>query len=223
MLEILSDFAEKNSDGNFVITEEILHSVLTQNVRRFDKGGDAFYDQISALHKSMRGSDPDAALYWFCRMIDGGCDPHYIARRLVRFASEDIGNADPRALSMIMDAWQAYERLGSPEGDLVLAQAVIFLSVAAKSNASYTAFNQAMNDVESHGSLEVPLHLRNAPTKLMKTLDFGKNYRYAHDEPDAFAKGENYFPEKMGKKIYYQPVSRGLEIQIKEKLELLRK
>ncbi|OGT45673.1 MAG: recombination factor protein RarA [Gammaproteobacteria bacterium RIFCSPHIGHO2_12_FULL_38_11] len=223
LLEILSDFAMPDSSGKTIITETILQAVLTQNLRRFDKGGDAFYDQISALHKSMRGSDPDAALYWFCRMIDGGCDPHYIARRLVRFASEDIGNADPRALSIAVDAWQAYEKVGSPEGDLFLAQVVIFLAIAAKSNASYAAFNQAMADVHSGGSLAVPLHLRNAPTKLMKELNFGKDYRYAHDEPDAFVVGENYFPEGMGKKVYYEPVPRGLEIKIKEKLDRLRK
>ncbi|MCX7121310.1 MAG: replication-associated recombination protein A [Gammaproteobacteria bacterium] len=223
LLEILSDFATRDDSGNTIITEAILHSVLTQNLRRFDKGGDAFYDQISALHKSMRGSDPDAALYWFCRMIDGGCDLHYIARRLVRFAAEDVGNADPRALSISIDAWQAYERIGSPEGDLILAQVVIFLAIAAKSNASYAAFNRAMAEVKNGGSFDVPLHLRNAPTKLMKDLNFGKDYRYAHDEPDAFAAGEHYFPEGMLKKIYYEPVPRGLEIQIKEKLDRLRK
>lgn len=222
MLEILADFIEKDHEGNFIITENLLQDVLTQNLRRFDKGGEEFYDQISALHKSVRGSDPDAALYWFCRMIDGGCDVDYIARRMMRMCSEDIGNADPRALSLTLDAWQTYERLGSPEGDLALAQAVIFLACCAKSNASYVAFNSAMSDVEKFGNAEVPLHLRNAPTKLMKALDYGKNYRYAHDEPNAFAKGENYFPEKIGKKIYYEPVDRGLEIQIKEKLGRLR-
>lgn len=222
MLEILSDFVEKDAAGNFTVTEELLQGVLTQNVRRFDKGGDEFYDQISALHKSVRGSDPDAALYWFCRMIDGGCDVDYIARRMMRMCSEDIGNADPRALSLTLDAWQTYDRLGSPEGELALAQAIIFLACCAKSNASYTAFKKAMQDCEQFGNAEVPLHLRNAPTQLMKQLDYGKNYRYAHDEPEAFAKGENYFPEKMGKKIYYEPVARGLEIQIKEKLERLR-
>ena len=221
LLEILTDFS---TDQNKIkITEALLSSVLTQNVRRFDKGGDAFYDQISALHKSVRGSDPDAALYWFSRMLDAGCDPHYIARRIVRIASEDIGNADPRALSIALDAWEAYDRLGSPEGELILAQAVIFLACAAKSNASYLAFNHAMDDAKNLGSLDVPLHLRNAPTSLMKKLDFGKNYRYAHDEPNAVALGENYFPEKMGKKIYYEPVLRGLEIQIAEKLNTYRK
>ena len=222
LLEILADFATSDDDKKMVITESLLQSVLTHNVRRFDKGGDVFYDQISALHKSMRGSDPDAALYWFSRMIDGGCDLHYIARRLVRFASEDIGNADPRALSIALEAWAAFDRLGSPEGELALAQAVIFLSVAAKSNASYVAFHKAMEDAKKLGSMEVPLHLRNAPTAFMKELDYGKNYRYAHDEPNAFAVGENYFPESIQKRTYYEPVSRGLEIQISEKLKKMR-
>ncbi|OGT25652.1 MAG: recombination factor protein RarA [Gammaproteobacteria bacterium RIFCSPLOWO2_02_FULL_42_14] len=221
ILEILFDFA-KHDDQKIMITPELLQSILTQNQRRFDKGGDAFYDQISALHKSVRGSDPDAALYWFSRMIDGGCDPHYLARRIVRMATEDIGNADPRALTIALDAWEAFDRLGSPEGELALAQAVVFLSVAPKSNATYLAYQNAQADVEKFGSLDVPLHLRNAPTKLMKALDYGKNYRYAHDEKDAIAVGENYFPEKMGKKIYYEPVPRGLEIQIGEKLKKLR-
>jgi len=222
ILEMLFDFAADPTKKKMVITESLLQSVLTHNVRRFDNHGDVFYDQISALHKSIRGSDPDAALYWFSRMIDGGCDPHYIARRLLRIASEDIGNADPRALSMTLDAWETYDRLGSPEGELALTQAVIFLSVAAKSNAVYLAWDQAMQDVKKYGNVEVPLHLRNAPTALMKQLDYGKHYRYAHDEPDAFAEGENYFPEKMQKKIYYQPAPRGLEIQIAEKLTILR-
>lgn len=223
MLEILSDFVEKDNRGNFTVTEELLQSVLTQNLRRFDKGGDVFYDQISALHKSVRGSDPDAALYWFCRMIDGGCDVDYIVRRMVRMASEDIGNADPRALSLVMDAWQAYERLGSPEGELMLAQAIIFLACAAKSNAAYVALHAAMDDVKKYGNAEVPLHLRNAPTQLMKALNYGKDYRYAHNEPDAFAAGENYFPETIKNAVYYEPVNRGLEIQIKEKLDALRR
>ncbi len=223
MLEIIADFIEKNEAGELIVTEALLQSVLTQSLRRFDKGGDDFYDQISALHKSVRGSDPDAALYWFSRMIDGGCDVDYIARRMMRMASEDIGNADPRALSFTLDAWQTYDRLGSPEGELALAQALVFLSCSAKSNAVYTALNAAKMDVEKYGSQPVPLHLRNAPTKLMKELEYGKNYRYAHDEPDAFAKGETYFPDKIKNKIYYEPVSRGLEIQIKEKLDKLRK
>lgn len=222
MLEIIADFVEKDDAGHLTVTENLLQSVLTQSLRRFDKGGDDFYDQISALHKSVRGSDPDAALYWFSRMIDGGCDVDYIARRMMRMCSEDIGNADPRALSLTLDAWQTYDRLGSPEGELALAQAVVFLSVAAKSNAVYTAFSAAKADVNNHGSLPVPLHLRNAPTKLMKALDYGKNYRYAHDEPDAFAAGETYFPDKIKSKVYYEPVARGLEIQIKEKLDVLR-
>lgn len=221
ILEILFDFAT-NENQTIHITSELLQSVLTQNQRRFDKGGDAFYDQISVLHKSVRGSDPDAALYWFSRMIDGGCDPHYIARRMVRMASEDIGNADPRALTIALNAWEAYDRLGPPEGELALAQAIIFLSVAPKSNASYVAFQKSQEDVKKYGSADVPLHLRNAPTQLMKELEYGKNYRYAHDEKEGFARGENYFPENMGKKIYYEPVSRGLEIQIAEKLRNLR-
>ncbi len=223
ILEIIADFVEKNEAGEFIVTDTLLQSVLTHSLRRFDKGGDDFYDQISALHKSVRGSNPDAALYWFSRMIDGGCDIDYIARRMMRMASEDIGNADPRALSLTLDAWQTYDRLGSPEGELALAQALVFLACSAKSNAVYTAFNAAKADVENFGSLSVPLHLRNAPTKLMKELDYGKNYRYAHDEPDAFAKGETYFPDKIKNKIYYAPVSRGLEIQIKEKLDQLRR
>jgi putative ATPase len=221
-LEICVDFAQAGKDGE-VISAETLSEILTDGVRRFDKGGEVFYDQISALHKAVRGSSPDAALYWFCRMIDGGCDPEYIARRIVRIASEDIGNADPRALTLALEAWQIYERLGSPEGELAIAQAVIYMAIAAKSNACYTAFNEAMADVKEYGSLEVPLHIRNAPTKLMKELGYGKNYRYAHDEANAYAAGENYFPDDMPQKQYYHPVSRGLEIKIKEKLEQLRK
>lgn len=222
LLEILTDTVLPNAQGEIVITDELLESVLTQSLRRFDKGGDAFYDQISALHKSIRGSDPDAALYWFARMCDGGCDPHYIARRLVRLASEDIGNADPRALTMTLEAWEAYDRLGSPEGELALAQAVVFLAMAAKSNAVYVAFERAKSDVKKFGSLEVPLHLRNAPTSLMKTLDYGKEYHYAHDFSDAFVPGENYFPMELRGQQYYHPVTRGLENKIKEKLDHLR-
>ena len=218
-LEISADLAE---DGK--ITRDLLSEVLAGGaLRRFDKGGDAFYDQISALHKSVRGSDPDAALYWFCRMIDGGCDPAYIARRMVRMASEDIGNADPRALEIALNAWQTQERLGSPEGELTLAQAIIYLSVAAKSNAVYKAYNQAMSEARQSGSLDVPLHLKNAPTRLMKKLDYGKEYRYAHDEPDGYAAGENYFPDGLPPTRFYQPVDRGLEIRIKQKLAELRK
>ncbi|NEX18249.1 MAG: hypothetical protein C1943_16975 [Halochromatium sp.] len=203
------------------IRVETLRQVIEGSVRRFDKGGDAFYDQISALHKSVRGSAPDAALYWLARMIDGGCDPLYIARRLVRMASEDIGNADPRALGIAMDAWDAQQRLGSPEGELALAQAAVYLASAAKSNAVYRAWNSALEDVRKQGSLEVPVHLRNAPTRLMKQLGYGHAYRYAHDEPDAYAAGEQYFPDGMAARRYYQPVERGLEIRIKEKLERL--
>lgn len=222
MLEILSDFAKKKGTRE-VVTEEALVEVLSGNVRRFDKGGDLFYEQISALHKAVRGTAPDAALYWFARMIDGGCDPEYIARRLVRMANEDVGNADPRALTLALAAWETYQRLGSPEGELALAQAVIYLACAPKSNAVYVALNNAMDDVKKYGSLEVPLHIRNAPTGLMKKLGYGKNYRYAHDEPEAYVPGETYFPEEMSEKRYYFPVARGLEIQIKEKLEQLRK
>lgn len=222
LLEILSDVASPNEQGEIIITKALLEAVVMQNMRRFDKGGEAFYDQISALHKSIRGSDPDAALYWFARMCDGGCDPHYIARRLVRTASEDIGNADPRALTITLEAWEAYDRLGAPEGELALAQAVVFLAMAAKSNAVYVAYGQAKSDVDKLGSLEVPLHLRNAPTSLMKALDYGKAYRYAHDFSDAFVPGESYLPKELAGRQYYQPVSRGLENKIKEKLDYLR-
>ena len=219
LLEQAADLAD-----NGVLSKEVVKSVLVAStLRRFDNKGDAFYDQISALHKSVRGSDPDAALYWLCRMLDGGCDPLYIARRVLRMASEDIGNADPRALNLCLDAWQTFERLGSPEGELAIAQAVVYLACAAKSNAVYTAYKQAMSDAKASGSQDVPMHLRNAPTKLMKDLDFGKNYRYAHDESDAFAAGEHYFPEDFGGRIYYQPVPRGLELKISEKLDHLRK
>jgi putative ATPase len=218
LLEIASDLAE---DGT--ITQSLLNDVLKDgSLRRFDKGGEAFYDQISALHKSVRGSNPDAALYWFVRMIDGGCDPFYVARRVVRMASEDIGNADPRGLRLALDAWETQERLGSPEGELAIAQAIVYLACAAKSNAVYTAFNTAMQDAKQSGTREVPLHLRNAPTKLMKSLDYGKDYRYAHNESNAYAAGENYFPEDMDAREYYHPVNRGLEIKIAEKLLMLR-
>lgn len=200
-----------------------LIEVLNQGrSRRFDKGGDVFYDQISALHKSVRGSDPDASLYWFARMLDGGCDPLYIARRLVRMASEDIGNADPRALDLCLSAWQVQERLGSPEGELALAQAVVYLACAAKSNAVYTAYKAVATEVSAQNSLPVPDHLRNAPTALMREQGFGADYRYAHDEPDAFAAGVNYFPEGMPATRFYYPVDRGLEIKIAEKLAYLR-
>lgn len=221
LLEIAADLAVEK-EGRSYITEETLKEILTGSLRRFDKYGEYFYDQISALHKSVRGSSPDAALYWLSRMLDGGCDPDYLARRIVRMASEDIGNADPRALQLTLNAWEAYERLGSPEGELALGQAVVYLACTAKSNAVYTAFNQAKQDVKALGTLDVPLHLRNAPTKLMRELDYGKNYRYAHDEADAYAAGEKYFPEVMGEKIYYHPAPRGLEIKIAEKLKHLR-
>jgi putative ATPase len=221
MLEISSDFAIKRGDHE-VITDDIVTQVLTGKVRRYDKRGDLFYEQISALHKSVRGSAPDASLYWFARMIDGGCDPEYIARRIVRMASEDIGIADPRALEIALNSWEAYQRLGSPEGELSLAQAVLYLACAPKSNAVYQAYHLAKEDVVKYGSLDVPIHLRNAPTKLLKEMGFGKTYRYAHDEPGGYAAGENYFPEKMPETQYYFPVERGLEIQIKEKLQRLR-
>jgi putative ATPase len=208
--------------GSHEVTDEDVAGVVAGGLRRFDKGGEYFYDLISALHKSVRGSDPDAALYWLARMLDGGCDPLYIARRAVRIASEDIGNADPRALALTLEAWDTYERLGSPEGELAIAQAVVYLAVAPKSNAVYAAFNAAADDVKQHGTLEVPLHLRNAPTKLMKTLDYGKNYRYAHDEEGAFAAGEQYLPDELKGRIYYEPVERGLEIRIAEKLAQFR-
>lgn len=197
---------------------ESLGDILQLDVRAFDKGGDIFYDQISALHKSVRGSQPDAALYWLCRMLDGGADGNYIARRLVRMASEDIGNADPRALQVAMNAWQSYERLGSPEGDLALAQAVLYLACAPKSNAVYTAFKQAMRDVRTEPSYPVPLHLRNAPTALAKTLGHGRSYQYPHNDPTGYIPGIHYFPDEMPAKTYYQPVQRGLEQKIAEKL-----
>ena len=195
---------------------------MAQNLRRFDKGGDAFYDQISALHKSVRGSSPDGALYWFCRMLDGGADPRYLARRIIRMAWEDIGLADPRALQIANDAAETYERLGSPEGELALAQAVTYLAVAAKSNAGYNAYNAARAFVKQDGSRPVPVHLRNAPTKLMKELGYGKAYRYAHDEPEAYAAGESYLPDGMAEPHWYEPTPRGLEGQIGQKLAHLR-
>ncbi|MCU6499957.1 replication-associated recombination protein A [Rugamonas sp. A1-17] len=205
------------------ITPEFIQNALTLNARRFDKGGDNFYDQISALHKSVRGSNPDAALYWLCRMLDGGADAKYLSRRIVRMAWEDIGLADPRAMQLANDAAATYERLGSPEGELALGQAVIYLAIAAKSNAGYNAFNQAMAFVKKDKSREVPVHLRNAPTKLMKELGYGHEYRYAHDEPNAYAAGETYLPDDMREPGWYQPVPRGLEIKIGEKLAQLKK
>ena len=204
------------------IDEALLASVLAENLRRFDKGGDAFYDQISALHKSVRGSSPDGALYWFCRMLDGGADPRYLARRIVRMAWEDIGLADPRAARIALDAAQTYERLGTPEGELALAQAILYLAAAPKSNAGYNAYNQARAFVAKDKSRSVPVHLRNAPTKLMKSLGYGHEYRYAHDEPDAYAAGETYFPDDLRAQNWYRPVPRGLEGKIGEKLNWLK-
>ena len=207
--------------GGEEITSATVAEVIAGSVRRFDKGGDIFYDQISALHKSVRSSNPDAALYWLARMLDGGCDPLYVARRIVRMASEDIGNADPRALDLALNAWEAQERLGSPEGELALAQAVVYLACAAKSNAVYLAWNAALADARSSGSLDVPVHLRNAPTKLLKELGHGRAYRYAHDEPEGYAAGESYLPDALSGRRYYRPVDRGLEIRIREKLDRL--
>lgn len=220
LLEITVDLLEA---GQTVVSPELAREVLAGGgVRRFDKQGEDFYNQISALHKSVRGSSPDASLYWFCRMLDGGIDPLYLARRIVRIASEDIGNADPRGLELALNAWSVQERLGSPEGELAMAQALVYLACAPKSNAVYVAYKSARAAAQATGSLEVPLHLRNAPTGLMRQLDYGKAYRYAHDEPDAYAAGEQYFPDGMAPEPYYRPVPRGLEIRIAEKLERLR-
>ena len=208
-LEITSDLVEtKNIDS------ELMTKIVAQGLRRFDNKGDVFYEQISALHKSVRGSDPDAALYWFCRMIDGGCDPIYISRRVVRMAIEDIGIADPRGLELTLNGWQTFERLGSPEGELAIAQGIVYLACAAKSNAIYSAYNEAMQDAKNSGSLEVPLHLRNAPTQFMKDQGYAENYRYAHNEVDAFAAGENYFPDEMSSKQYYKPVTAGSKLRL---------
>jgi putative ATPase len=221
MLEILADFATSEG-GQEIISPTALEEVLAGGARRFDKGGDLFYEQISALHKAVRGTAPDAALYWFARMIDGGCNPEYIARRVLRMASEDIGNADPRALTLALAAWETYQRLGSPEGELAIAQAIVYMACAAKSNAVYTALGAALEDAKHYGSLDVPLHIRNAPTRLMKNLGYGEKYRYAHNEPEAYAAGENYFPEGLENRHYYYPAPRGLEIKIAEKLHALR-
>ncbi|CAA0088811.1 Replication-associated recombination protein A [Zhongshania aliphaticivorans] len=218
LIELAGDMVDEQSE----LTAGIINLVLNGQPRRFDKGGDLFYEQISALHKSVRGSSADGALYWFCRMLDGGCEPLYIARRLVRMASEDIGNADPRALRLCLDAWETQERLGSPEGELAMAQAVCYLAAAPKSNAVYTAYNAIRRDIASSPSYDVPMHLRNAPTGMMKEQGFGEGYRYAHDEVDAYAAGENYLPEELKDKVYYQPVERGLEKKIAEKLRYLR-
>jgi putative ATPase len=221
MLEIAADLAVE-MDGHPTISLEQVKEVATGGRRRFDKGGEQFYDQISALHKAVRGTDPDAALYWYARMLDGGCDPHYLARRIVRMAIEDIGLADPRGQQIALDAWEIFERLGSPEGELAIANALVFLAVAPKSNAVYVAYGEAKADVEGFGTLDVPLRFRNAPTKMMKGLGFGEGYRYAHDEPGAFVKGERYLPDEMPDRRYYRPVARGLEIRIGEALARLR-
>lgn len=222
LLEMAVDLAEGEGECRQLTRDVLLRVLEGGDRRRFDKAGDVFYEQISALHKSVRGSSPDASLYWLARMLDGGCDPLYVARRLVRMASEDIGNADPRALRIALDAWDAQARLGSPEGELALAQAVVYLACAPKSNAVYRGFQEAQRDARASGSLPVPLHLRNAPTRLMRGLDYGAGYRYAHDEPAAYAAGECYFPEALGPRQYYFPTDRGLEIRIGEKLANLR-
>lgn len=221
LLDLAVDCAHRDGD-KLIIDEAVLTEVTRDSFRQFDKGGDQFYDQISALHKSIRGSDPDAALYWFCRMIDGGCDPTYIARRVLRFASEDIGNADPRAAQLGLYAWDTYSRLGSPEGELAIAHAIVFMACAPKSNAVYTAYKEAMNFVRSTGTEPVPDHLKNAPTSLMKDLGHGKGYRYAHDEEGGFAAGVKYFPDTLPEQEFYSPVERGLEIRIAERLRELR-
>jgi putative ATPase len=219
LLEIAAELA--GGEGG-TITEATLAQVLADRTRRFDKGGEQFYDQISALHKSMRSSNPDAALYWLTRMLDGGVDPNYLARRLTRMAVEDVGLADPRALQMAIDAWDTYERLGSPEGELALAQLVIYLASTAKSNAAYMAFDAAKRDVREYGTQEVPLHIRNAPTKLMKELGYGKGYQYDHDAEGGIALDQTGFPDAMGERVYYDPVPRGMELKLKEKLDVLR-
>ncbi|MBY4594974.1 replication-associated recombination protein A [bacterium BD-1] len=221
-LTLLEIAAELAADEGGEVTEATLAQVLADRTRRFDKQGEQFYDQISALHKSMRSSNPDAALYWFTRMLDGGCDPVYLARRLTRMAVEDVGLADPRALQMAIEAWEAYERLGSPEGELALAQLVIYLASTAKSNAAYTAFKAAQADVRESGTLEVPMHLRNAPTKLMKQLGYGTGYQYDHDAPGGVALDQTGFPDALGERVYYEPMERGMEIKLKEKLDRLR-
>ncbi len=226
LLEIAAELAAepdiRAGTATGTITDAILEQVLADRTRRFDKGGEQFYDQISALHKSVRSSNPDAALYWLTRMLDGGCDPVYLARRMTRMAVEDIGLADPRALQMAIDAWDTFDRLGSPEGDLALAQLVIYLASTAKSNAAYTAFKAAKRDVAEYGTQEVPLHLRNAPTRLMKQIGYGKDYRYDHDAEGGVALEQTGFPDAMGERVYYQPVERGLELKLKDKLDRLR-
>ncbi|HTD28496.1 MAG TPA: replication-associated recombination protein A [Xanthomonadaceae bacterium] len=223
LLEIAAELAgDGGANASGYISDATLEQVLADRTRRFDKGGEQFYDQISALHKSVRSSNPDAALYWFARMLDGGCDPIYLARRLTRMAVEDVGLADPRALQMAIEAWDAYDRLGSPEGDLALAQVVIYLASTAKSNAAYVAFGAAQKDVRDHGTSDVPMHLRNAPTKLMKQLGYSKGYQYDHDADGGIALGQTGFPDALGERVYYEPVERGMEIKLKEKLDALR-
>ncbi len=221
-LEVALDLLEENVAGQRTLSDDSLAQLVQGSAKRFDKGGDSFYEQISVLHKAVRGSSPDAALYWLCRMLDGGCDPLYIARRVVRMASEDIGNADPRGIQIALNAWDVQQRLGSPEGELAIAQALVYLACAPKSNALYTALNQAMDTVKATPAFEVPIHLRNAPATLMKNLDYGAEYRYAHDEPNAYAAGENYFPEELKDTRFYEPTDRGMEQKIREKLEYLR-
>ena len=221
-LNDLEQLAEAARSEKTAVTLELTSNVLVRGTRRFDKGGESFYDQISALHKSVRGSNPDASLYWMVRMLDGGCDPLYLARRVVRMASEDIGLADPRALRLALDAAETFERLGSPEGELAIAQAVLYMACAPKSNAVYVAYNNARRFVSEDGSREVPVHLRNAPTRLMKELGYGRAYRYAHDEPEAYAAGETYLPEGLAEPNWYQPTPRGLEGKIAERLNYLR-
>ncbi|MEQ8232612.1 MAG: replication-associated recombination protein A, partial [Gammaproteobacteria bacterium] len=218
----LLELAASLTEGEVIDEATMKRAVEGAEVRRFDKGQDDFYDQISALHKSVRGSNPDAALYWFARMLDGGCDPNFIARRVVRIASEDVGNADPRALGVAIDAWDAWRRLGTPEGELAIAQALVYCACAPKSNALYAAFNAAVAEVKSRGSDAVPAHIRNAPTALARAQGHGRAYRYDHDESDGFAAGQTYFPDTMGERVYYEPVNRGMEIQIGEKLRRLR-
>jgi len=222
LLEVAQDLFEKDERGQLGLSDDALAQLLQGNSKRFDKGGDSFYEQISVLHKAVRGSAPDAALYWLCRMLDGGCDALYIARRVVRMASEDIGNADPRGLQLALNAWDVQQRLGSPEGELAIAQALVFLACAPKSNAVYSAFNKAMETVKATPAFDVPIHVRNAPTQLMKSLDYGRQYRYAHDEPGAYAAGENYFPEELKDSRFYFPTDRGLEDKIREKLDYFR-
>ena len=220
LLEMLVNTFEPDLSGD--ITSELVEKIISDKVRKFDKGGEQFYDQISAMHKSVRGSNPDASVYWLLRMIDGGADPLYLARRIIRISIEDVGLADPKAQTIALEAYQIFERLGYPEGELALVNAILYLALASKSNASYMAYNDVKGFISKHEQFDVPLHLRNAPTKLMESLDYGKNYRYAHNEPDAYAAGVKYFPNEMGQVNFYKPTNRGLEIKIKEKLEYLK-